>query len=72
MPPLIDLTGQKFGRWTVLRRAGTASGGQTTWLTRGDCGTKKVVRGNLLTGRTSSSCGCLHQNIVTKRSPECA
>ena len=51
---LIDLTGQRFGRWTVLRRAGNYGDyildGHTspTWLCRCDCGAEGVVTGNNL------------------------
>lgn len=50
---LIDLTGKKFGHWTVLKYVG-----KRKWLCQCDCGTKKEVYGNnLLSGKTKS-CGC--------------
>lgn len=56
-----DLTGRRFGRLTVIGRAGSDKQGQAMWLCRCDCGTEKVVRGaNLRHGRTRS-CGCLEQ-----------
>lgn len=61
---LIDLTGQRFGRWTVLRRAGNYGDyyidGHTspTWLCRCDCGAEGVVTGNNLRMCKSLSCGC--------------
>ena len=56
---LIDLTGQRFGRLTVLRRDGYGNAWQTMWLCQCDCGNvSRVDRGNLVRGRTRS-CGCL-------------
>jgi hypothetical protein len=53
-----DLTGRRFGRWNVLRHAGSDEWHIVVWLCRCDCGTERAVRGvNLLTGR-SLSCGC--------------
>ena len=40
MPKLIDLTGQKFGRWTVLERAFNGKR-EVYWLCQCDCGTIK-------------------------------
>ena len=57
MPKLIDLTGQKFGRLTVLERNKTRKG--VAWICKCDCG-KIVSRlgGSLRSGQTLS-CGCL-------------
>lgn len=58
-----DLTGHKFGLWTVLERAETRKyrgGGQTIcWLCRCECGTIKSVPGRDLKSGASQSCGCL-------------
>ena len=58
MPALVDLTGQRFGRWSVLERIG-ARGGKATWLCQCDCGNTKVVVGTLVTRGNSRSCGCI-------------
>jgi hypothetical protein len=59
--PRLVLTGQKFGRLTVLAEAGTVKNGQTglsAWWVLCECGTKKKVVGSrLVTGRVKS-CGC--------------
>ena len=38
MSKMIDLTGQRFGRLTVIERAGKASNGKATWKCQCDCG----------------------------------
>jgi len=57
--PLIDLTGQKFGRLTVLGRTDQHKSGNIIWACRCDCGQEHgVVSTSLRSGRTRS-CGCL-------------
>ena len=64
---LIDLTGQKFGRLTVVERHGVKDG-HAAWLCKCDCGNTTVVNGrNLRNGRTTS-CGCLHKEQLSARS----
>lgn len=52
----VDLTGQKFGRWTVVAPARRTY--QTMWSCRCDCGVERVVSGANLTTGHSVSCGC--------------
>jgi hypothetical protein len=53
-----DLTGQRFGRLTVIGRAENTRRGITRWRCICDCGTESIVQvGNLRTGHTAS-CGC--------------
>jgi hypothetical protein len=54
---LIDLTGQKFGRWIVVERAQSAK--DTKWLCLCDCGGKKIVAATSLRRGLSTSCGCV-------------
>lgn len=54
MRPLIDLTGKRFGYWTVLRRSGRPH----YWITKCDCGTIKDTLGRTLRYGTSTNCGC--------------
>lgn len=58
MSKLIDLTGQKFGKWTVLKRAENGAAGATRWLCECECGTIKSVPGGNLRNGSSTSCGC--------------
>lgn len=58
MPKKIDITGQKFGRWTALTEAPTRANRQRYWNCRCECGTEKeVALYNLIKGK-SLSCGC--------------
>ena len=61
MPRLIDLTGQKFGRWTVLYKAPSLNK-HTMWHCQCSCGNEKDVQGTHLKSGASLSCGCLHKN----------
>jgi hypothetical protein len=54
---LIDLTGRKFGRWTVIERAHTRLG-KVRWLCRCECGEQWTVSATSLMQGTSKSCGC--------------
>lgn len=63
MSKLIDLTGERFGRLTVLERAGTyvAGGGfskTATWHCRCDCGEETIVTSRNLRSGNTQSCGC--------------
>ena len=53
----LDLTGQRFGRITVLRPAENI-GGRTAWVCRCDCGQEAVIRTNNLRRGRTKSCGC--------------
>ena len=44
----IDLTGQRFGRLTVLRKAVSRKGKQIRWLCQCDCGKLSIVGGSSL------------------------
>jgi hypothetical protein len=54
----IDMTGEKWGRWTVDTRAPNNKGGQAMWHCTCDCGTKSIVAGGNLRNGISKSCGC--------------
>lgn len=62
MPAFKDLTGQKFGRLTVLKVARQVQSGKRLryyWLCQCDCGNTKEVRTDSLTDKLVQSCGCL-------------
>ena len=52
----LDLTGQRFGKLTVLRSAEDING-RTAWVCRCDCGQETVVMTNNLRSGRSRSCG---------------
>jgi hypothetical protein len=56
----IDLTGKRFGRWTVIAYAG---GGK--WSSVCDCGARVVVNGSSLRRSLTKSCGCLRRIDLT-------
>jgi hypothetical protein len=53
-----DLTGEHFGLWMAIARAGTSRNGEALWLCECICGTTGTVRSSNLTGYRSRSCGC--------------
>lgn len=67
MPKPIDLTGQRFGRFTVVSRAENNKDGRAMWLCKCDCGNERVVMGKCLRNGHTQSCGCLNREINSKR-----
>lgn len=53
----LDLTGQRFGKLTVLRPAENV-GRLTAWVCRCDCGQEAVALTKLLRNGHCTSCGC--------------
>ena len=66
MGKLQDLTGQKFGKLTVIERAPN-QGGRTAWLCKCDCGNEKIVISKSLKSGNTTSCGCYHKEVVSKQ-----
>jgi hypothetical protein len=62
---LKDMTGQRFGRLTVVRRTGMSAGGIATWLCRCDCGNRSIVVGSGLRRGRTKSCGCYGRRTGT-------
>ena len=67
MSRLIDLTGQKFGRLTVIARAEN-KGKRTMWLCECDCEnhTRVIVDGGNLKSGHTTSCGCYNKEQTKK------
>lgn len=64
---LIDLTGQKFHRLTVLRRSeNNTNGGKPKWVCRCECGNVTEVGGCELKSGTTKSCGCWNKEVARK------
>ncbi len=60
-----DLTGKRFGRLTVIKRApNSPSSPSTRWFCVCDCGKEKIVYAPRLKDGTSVSCGCYGRERV--------
>ena len=60
-----DLSGQKFGRWTVLNKTDKRTKNRTIiWHCKCDCGKEKDVDAYTLRSGQSKSCGCLNQEKI--------
>lgn len=56
---VIDITGQRFGSLTVIRRSeAPANDGYVHWECRCDCGRTVTVRGSFLRQGNTKNCGC--------------
>lgn len=67
MSAVKDLTGQRFGRLTVIRREGSDKRGNAVWLCRCDCGNETVVDGWSLRCGNTKSCICLKYEVVKEQ-----
>jgi hypothetical protein len=75
----LDLAGQKFGRWSVLKKVEKPEYLKSYgvyWLCKCDCGNEKIVVGKNLLNGISKSCGCYQKekasnaylkNLIGKR-----
>lgn len=64
MPKKIDLTGQKFGRLTVLYRNGSNKKGLVIWHCKCDCGNECDKLGIRLVKGVCKSCGCYRKDYA--------
>ena len=67
MSKVKDLTGQKFGRLTVIAR-GETQGKSTAayWICQCDCGNKKNIDGRRIRTGATKSCGCLKREVIIR------
>lgn len=68
MGKLVDLTGQRFGRLKVIRRAGSTKHNKATWHCICDCGNETIVCGAELRHGDTRSCGCLQREWAAAHS----
>lgn len=61
---LVDKTGERYGRLTVVSLSEKRSGRKTYWLCKCDCGNYKEVRSDCL--GSVNSCGCLKKEQDSK------
>ena len=60
-----DITGQKFGRLTVIKRIYPNTKFRLiNWLCKCDCGKEKIVKGTDLRSGNTKSCGCLKLELA--------
>lgn len=70
MPRLINLTGKRFGRLTVVSRApGLTNARKPVWECRCDCGRILTIAGGSLRWSHSRSCGCLRADTAPRNNP---
>jgi hypothetical protein len=69
MGRLINMTGQIFGRLTVIERHGSIArnGLHAKWICKCVCGKQVIVRGADLRLGRQVSCGCLKDELTSKR-----
>jgi hypothetical protein len=68
MGKLIDLTGKRFGRLRVIRRAESVSErGDTLWLCACSCGNTTTTSSHRLRYGETKSCGCYKREVSAKR-----
>jgi hypothetical protein len=60
----LDLTGQRFGKLTVVELLGSI-GTDRYWYCKCDCGAETMVRTNNLTRLHTKSCGCLNKESAS-------
>ncbi len=64
-PLTVDLTGQRYGRLTVVERAPN-QGQKVCWRCQCDCGNESTVQTfNLIFGQTNS-CGCYRRERASE------
>ena len=73
---LVDLTGKKFGKLTVLSRSANDTRGRAKWLCLCDCGGEKIAASYSLQKGVVTSCGCVRsaamKKAAAKRFCDCA
>ena len=65
MGKFVDITGQRYGRLTVIKIA--SKGKHTKWLCKCDCGKECIIFGCALKSGNTKSCGCLNSELVIER-----
>lgn len=66
-PNLNDLTGQTFGKLTVIERAGRTKNDNATWHCECECGGQTVAMGTSLKRGETVSCGCVKTIPVARK-----
>ena len=62
-----DLSGQKFGKLTAIKRVGNTNYGQPLWECKCECGNITLVCGQHLREKRVKSCGCLKKSKISNK-----
>ncbi len=68
-----DLTGQKFGKLTVIKYVGSNKNRHSLYLCKCDCNgdnSEKIIRGISLSNGATQSCGCIRKENTSKFNKE--
>lgn len=63
----MDLTGQKYGRMTVISLSERQPNKSTKWLCRCECGNERIVHHSALRGGGTKSCGCFRSDYMREK-----
>ena len=63
-----NLSGEKFGRLTVIELAGREKDGHAIWKCECECGKECLVASNCLQSGNTKSCGCFATEVTIARS----
>jgi len=67
MPPIIDLTTQKYGRLQPLEMVGRNRHRSTVWRCLCDCGNECVITSGAIRSGRATSCGCFAKEVQLTR-----
>lgn len=63
----LNLTGKKFGLWSVIKENGRNKHGQVLWECKCECGNVVNVVGSFLKRGVSQGCGCSRNKKISER-----
>ena len=66
MGKIINLTGQKFGKLTVIELSGYDNEHRALWKCKCDCGNEITARSNNLRRKLTQSCGCIRNKTSSE------
>ena len=67
MGKFVDITGEKYGRLQVLAKDDASKSKYAMWICKCECGSIVIKRGSSLRSGHTKSCGCLHDELSSKR-----
>ena len=63
----VDLTGKRFGRLTVIKRAENDKYSTARWLCKCDCGGETITSSGHLNSGHTKSCGCFSREVASEK-----